>query len=270
MVDTPSPQTQAVIQDQMESPVPGVGIFTLPIGLLEGGRLITDVQLREISGVEEDLLLAKSGSPLQKFNTVLTNCITRIGPFTAREDIARLTLDMRTGDRAFLLICLRRVSLGDEYPFEYKCENEQCGAKSTLTVDLSELETFASEDPMKTVWDIELPSKRKAVVKIATGHMEMDQDRKGKASDPVTRALVSRLESLDGQPVTVAMVQKMSLRDRDALRAAFDRIEGGIETTVDVECQVCKTEASVEVNPATAGFFFPSALKKRSKTKSAS
>jgi hypothetical protein len=272
---------EARLQQQMEEPHSGLGLFDLPMGVIDAeGELHRQIQLREITGVEEDILLSKTGSIVTKFNDVLTNCVLKIGHISDRQKISKLVLDMRTGDRTFILLALRRVSLGDTYPFEFKCPDATCKAKHTLEVDLSELEIalpdgFDPDEPeavlKRELWEVQLPSGIKAVIKVMTGRLEFEIDQKAKrnAEDRLSRMMRVRIASLDDKEPTVRHIQALTMRDRDFLRGFFDQIDGGVNTTVEVECPSCMEESEVEVNPGQEGFFFPSVLTKRSRRRSA-
>jgi hypothetical protein len=79
--------------------------FELPSGI--------EADLREMTGAEEEILtnprLIRSGDAI---NQVLANCVTRLGENKAPS--VKDILDLLSGDRLFLLVRLRHVSLGDE------------------------------------------------------------------------------------------------------------------------------------------------------------
>lgn len=76
--------------------------FTLPSG--------PEIELREMTGAEEELLtnqrLIRKG---ESINQVLKNCILRIGENV--EPSMQDALDMLSGDRLFVLVRLRQISL---------------------------------------------------------------------------------------------------------------------------------------------------------------
>ncbi len=49
-------------------------------------------------------------------------------------------LDLLSGDRLFILVKLRQVSLGDEVELELVCPNAACRATNHVAVDLEDLE----------------------------------------------------------------------------------------------------------------------------------
>ncbi|MBD3395103.1 MAG: hypothetical protein GF418_05695, partial [Chitinivibrionales bacterium] len=89
-------------------------IFELPSG--------TEVELREMTGAEEELLtnqrLIRNGDAV---NQVLRNCTVRLGEI--EEPSLKDVLDLLSGDRLFILVKLRQISLGDEAELELLCPN---------------------------------------------------------------------------------------------------------------------------------------------------
>jgi len=220
--------------------------FILPTG--------SEIELREMTGLEEEILtnqrLIRSGEAV---NQVLANCILRIGDNDdpASGDV----LNMLSGDRLFTLVRLRQISLGDEVELDLVCPNQACRAKNHIVVNLNDLPVTSYGDDHEFVF--KLPASGK-VVKFGylDGHMEK---RLAKLSEPnITSAMLIRIIDIDGVSPSKKMLADMSMRDRTALRQDMQRVDAGIDTTIETDCDSCgsRIRTRLEAEPA---FLFPQA-----------
>jgi hypothetical protein len=281
---------QMMTEAQLREPKATVGIFTLPCGYLdEKGELHTEVVLTEITGRDEDMLAGNKISTQKKMNQLLISCVARIGSITGRDDIATIVPNLLVGDRVFLLIAIRRVSLGDDYPYKDICPS--CEQETLMNINLGELETAPMPDPKKRVFDARLPAK--AALRAWANSGEVPEPEKSKPSgvsirfrqltgrdderflvirdkeDALSKLLQVRIELLDDKPPTVDDLQALSMSARQYVRdVLFDSVDGGVETTLDVTCPKCSHDYTRELDIAQMGFFFPSAARKTSKTRS--
>lgn len=249
-----------VVQLQMEEPKSTVGIYELPRGYVdESGKLHTEVVVHEITGYEEDMLAAPKVPGAKKMNELLVRCVDRIGTLTDRDKLAEVVSNLGVGDRVFLLFAIRRTSLGDIYPFEEACPN--CGEKKLFQLDLSEMEIKPGEEPTQQVFELTLPTKKTVRFHPMTGTDEGKMAKIAtKGADSLSLSLAMRIDLLNGKPPSVPDVKSLSLRDRNAFRAAYERVEGGVETTMEVECPGCEHVFERDVEVGDVGFFFPSRL----------
>jgi hypothetical protein len=256
-----------VVQLQMEEPKATVGIYELPRGYLDAdGNLHTEVVVHEITGYEEDMLAAPKVSSQKKMNELLTRCVDRIGTITDKDKLTEVVANLGVGDRVFLLFAIRRTSLGEVYPFEEVCPN--CGEKKLFQLDLSEMEVKPGESPSQRVFDVTLPSKKTLRFHPMTGMDEAKMSKiAAKNADTLSLAMAMRIDMLNGKPPALNDVKALGLRDRNAFRTAFERAEGGVDTTMEVECPGCEHVFERDVSVGDVGFFFPSRLES-SKTKS--
>ena len=219
--------------------------FTLPSG--------TEIDLVEMTGVEEDLLtnqrLIKTGEAV---NQVLANCIKRVGDSDTpgMKDV----LDMLSGDRLFVLVRLRQVSLGDEVELELACHNMACGERNYVTINLADLEVTPYGEERE--FEFKLPGSGKVV---RFGYLDGHKEKRLAAmkQPSLTTAMMIRILSIDGQSPSKKHLNEMSMRDRSALREEMTRVDGGIDTAVDVSCDSCgvRIRTRLEAEPA---FLFPS------------
>lgn len=256
-----------VVQLQMEEPKATVGIYELPRGYLDGdGNLHTEVVVHEITGYEEDMLAAPKVPAAKKMNELLVRCVDRIGTITDRERLTEAVTNLGVGDRVYLLFAIRRTSLGDTYPFEETCPN--CGEKKLFTIDLSEMEVKHGAEPATRVFDLTLPTKKTVRFHPMTGADESKMLKlASKGADTLSLAMAMRIDMLNGKPPALQDVKALTLRDRNAFRAAYEAVEGGVETTMEVECPGCEHVFERDVEVGDVGFFFPTRLES-SKTKS--
>ena len=219
--------------------------FALPSGI--------EIGLVEMTGAEEDLLtnrrLMKNGEAI---NQVLLNCTKRLGDNV--EPKMKDILDLLSGDRLYALVRLRQVSLGDEVELELACPNTGCGERTGLTVNLGEIEVTPYGEERE--FEFTLPgSGRKVKFGYLDGHKEK---RLAALKEPnLTAAMMIRIVEIDGQPPSKKALNEMSMGDRSALRKEMLRVDGGIDTQVDVPCDACGTRirTRLEAEPA---FLFPS------------
>jgi hypothetical protein len=219
--------------------------FELPSGI--------EIELKEMTGAEEELLtnqrLIRSGDAI---NQVLCNCLVRIGEKT--DPTVNDVLDLLSGDRLFALVRLRQISLGDEVELELTCPNSACRMTNYMTVNLEELEVTSYTDQRE--FDFKLPGSKKSVrFGYLDGHKEK---RLASLREPnITSAMLIRIIDIDGKPPSKKMLAEMSMRDRGALREEMARVDAGIDTAVEVECDGCGTpiRTRLEAEPA---FLFPS------------
>jgi hypothetical protein len=254
------PSEAMITQNIIETPKSAVGVFELPCGYLTPeGQILTEVVVREMTGGEEDMLASKQVPPAKKFGELIARCVTRIGTVTDKGEIAKMAKQLTLGDRVFLLFVIRRVTLGDEYPFREVCPNGECKQAQVYTVDLSELTVKKMPEPTKRIYDVTLPSGRKARFRVSTGEDEEKIQKNEKSPDAMSLGILMRLEMLDGKPPTLQELKDMGWKDRVALRDEWNKVEGGVDTEVELGCPVCGHEFKRELE-VSGGFFFPSAI----------
>ena len=252
--------------NQMETPKSAVGVFTLPCGHLdvETQELNTEVEVREITGHEEDMLASKNIPSAQKVTNLLRGCVKRLGTIEDPHRLARMVRELTMGDRVFLVFAIRRVTLGDELPVRERCPD--CKVKTLFMVDLAEeLQPKPMPDPYKRVYDVELPSGIEARFRVSSGEdegkMAKLQQRK-QADDALSHAIMMRLELLGGEKPTLKMVKSLGMRDRLFIRDEYQRVEGGVDTTLELECPACGNEWEKDLDLSASSFFFPGGQRK--------
>jgi hypothetical protein len=252
--------------NQMETPKSSLGVFELPCGYLdpETKELVTEVQVREITGNEEDMLASNKVPPGQKISSLLSGCVVRVGEVTDRGKLSRMVQQLPMGDRVYLIFCIRRVTLGDELPVREACP--ECKVKSLFMVDLGmDLEIKKMEDPTQRVFDFTLPSGPEVRLRVSTG---ADEERMAKLArqnrmDSISQAILMRLELLGGEKPTLPMVKNLGMRDRNFIREKFQEVEGGVDTGLDFVCPSCGNEWRKELDLSASGFFFPGGVRNR-------
>lgn len=248
-------------------PKPTTKFVTLPVGVEVGGRMVHAVQLREITGVEEEVLAAE-GPLARKLTEVIASCAMIEGTPATYEQV----MDMANVDRMFLLLQLRAVSLGDMYQMRVVCP--ACGATGDYAVDITKLEVLAPEPTGSLVSPglavVTLPKSGKAVTLcVATGRSEeLVQDLLAAGASEVTVLLYAHIRAVDGasfgrdkaqRKQELDWLRSLSMADRNRLRGEITHLGGKLDTDLDFACASCGHEhkGSLELS---ADFFFPSAM----------
>jgi hypothetical protein len=250
---------EMLMMDEVEKPKSSDGMVDLPCGYLtKDGELYLEATVREITGGEEDMLASDSVAGDKKFNELLIRCTKSIGPVTDPEIVRAMLPALPIGDRVCMLFGIRRITLGDIYPFGIRCP--QCSKPSSFHVNLAELEIKRMKEPTKRVYDEELPSGTKARFRVMTGADEGKVKKAAKKfkDDGPSLAILARLELLGDGPPTLEGVKKLGLRDRNFLRKKFNEVEGGVDTSLEITCPSCGHEFNAELSIEGKAFFFPS------------
>lgn len=242
----------------METRSNGRGVYLLPFGYVDqAGKVHKEVELREMTGVEEDILASLKVPPRRRIERILTNCIERIGDYTDKQAIERILQELCQSDRATLLVWLRCLSLDPVYEFETSCP--RCDEKNKVKVELDKLDIAQAKDPTRKVHEVALPSGKTAKMKVLLGKDEPQRDLLvEKSKDEILSVnILVRLVELDGRPPSKDAVKSLSWKDRNFLRNFIDEIEGGIETDVSWKCRTCESEFTIMVDIGQRGFLFP-------------
>src|SRR5512142_329935 len=94
--------------------------ITLPIGYCdEAGHMHRRAVLRKMRGHEEALLYDSSLSAGQLVTALLRSCLLRLGDLPNIP--AKTVSNLYSADRNYLLVELRRFTLGDSMPCTYAC-----------------------------------------------------------------------------------------------------------------------------------------------------
>lgn len=308
---TPSPHLRAALEsagmpgsaldtspnyERATDGAPERGIFQIVGGYLDDdGKIHKEVELRSISGEEEDLLGNRSVLILDRLNTMLANCTKRIGDITDPNQIRQAINRLPGGSRVHLLICLRRTShwrkTKDIYDMTMECP--RCHREDTYALDLSALDLYEMEDPTKRSFIVKLPDTEQEVEwRVATSQQEyvMSLVADVAESEYLTFMIMVRLVSVDDQDMRLgisdlltddrkhlrmsqkaktvrAWAKKLPSSDRDELREQFMRHEPGVDIDLEFKCPnpKCGKPYAATIDVAQESFFFPSATYKRSK-----
>jgi hypothetical protein len=275
------------------------GVFHLVGGYLDDqGVVHNEIHLRSMSGDEEDMLGNRSVPILDRMAAILTACTERIGTLVERGQIAQAINRLPLGTRTHAIICLRRVThwkrTKDLYDMDVRCPVAGCEKVGSYAVNLAELEVHDMPYPDKRVYGLKLlDSGCEVTWRVASSPQErvlsvvddMEESRL------LTFVIMVRLETIDGQDVRLSMsdlltgdgkkiklskkaedlfnlVRKLSVGDREDIRADVIDKEPSVDTDLEFECVHCHKPFSGSLNIGQETFFFPSATSKRLRQKS--
>lgn len=226
--------------------------------------LYDKVTLREMTGHEEDILSNDSVDINDRLYKILGRCIEQLEStetgrvITDKKRLAESVNGMLMSDIITLLLRLRQVSLGDKISFKIRCP--ECKTAQSKVFDLKKLEYVPMKGDRKN---------RLREYKTSRGHLVhwqmMDgarqravdalQEKKSK-QNKATKALMRRLLTVDGVPVTLEGLKDLPMKERLEIRDQFDE-EGGIDTTVNVTCTACGIDFVTDMEVTGKGFFTP-------------
>lgn len=234
-------------------------IFILPTGWFdrENDTIHKEVELREMTGVEEDMLVAKNLSALRRVEGVLCACVMRVGNATDKAKIKTIIEELTNYDRTFLIYKIRIISVGKAYKFQSSCPN--CGEVGLRSVNLEEIIIPGLDDPKKLFYETKLPTGRMARWQVMDGKREaaVIKDLKKINDSYLSMAIFQRLTEINGVPATLESVKALSVKERNHLRKEFQSIEKDVDDQIIVECDKCGKEFSVEADITRPEFFFP-------------
>ncbi len=240
----------------------------------------------EIRGltVREANLLA-DGASQKKGNAldeVLRSCWETVedpGPYELKDGKLPWP-QLLVADRMHMLVRVRVATHGPEYSFPLQCKAPNCRQRFDYEMNLDE------DVPVKPVpeesiatfkagnrFPVEFPSTgRHAVFQLMTTALERSHEKLVRQNRDriITAALASRLVSIDGVNPNdkLKFLDDLSMGDADALLVAMDEADGGLETTLEVDCPHCYTTQEVEL-PFGKEFWLPQRQRQRAATTAA-
>lgn len=183
--------------------------------------------------------------------------------------------DILQADRFTVLLKVRVATYPDEpYPFDVICQSEACKTKIEWEIDL---ETDLKSEPLpessikrvkaNKLFEVELGDQT-IYWRMTTGAMEK-RATKRKAAPSFTQMLAMRIVRVGDdmeQPRKIEQwLEDQEMSECRNLLQAFEAAEGGIDTSIDIECNTCGLEQDVDL-PFSAEFFMPRVDRKNSKT----
>lgn len=238
----------------------GRKVVRLPLGFAENGSLMDEIELRAMTGQEEDILSDDKLSMSRRLNEIISNCTERIGTVSDKEQIRKMIPKLSTDDQSVILINLREISVGNNYRYEIECPS--CSSVIQVDLLLDSLQVRPAQAKAGRIAEITLPSGKKAKIRpllvedsARTETMRLDGE------GHVSISIWLRLVELDGKPnPTLEDVKGLLYADRIFLRGAFDQMEGGVESEIMVKCEHCGKIFKSYLDIARIEFFSPKIL----------
>ena len=237
-------------------------IITCPTGLAGS---IRGLKVREERFLA-DRKLAKSGAIIDELLRACWEETHDAGPY----DFGGKPFDwdkVLQGDRFFALLELRALTYGREYAFAVNCSEPGCRARIDWELDLHDLPVRPLSEASRAAFldgnrfETRLPDTgKRAWFRLLTGADERKLPAiRRNAGDRVLSAMLA-LRCLEVEGVEAKgkrrFLEDLSMCDADFLLDEFDRVDCGVETTIEVECQDCFARQHVQL-PFDQSFFLP-------------
>lgn len=233
-------------------------------------------EIRGLKGKEGKLLAdrsaARAGSTFEK---LLAGCWVEThdpGVYVFAEGTPLDWARVLVADRFYTLLQIRSLTFGDEYAFSVQCKNAGCRERFEWELLLKDLPVRALSDDAKATFrdgnrfETKLPHDgRRVWFRLMTGADEARAAMalKNARDGALLTALALRIVEIEGiaDKERRAFLEEMEMADAAALLDRFEEVDGGVETTLEVECPSCLGVQEVDL-PFERGFFLPRAKEK--------
>lgn len=228
----------------------------LPIGYTdEAGRVHRRAVIRKMRGHEEALLYDPTLTAGQLVTELIRNCLVRLGELESIE--ADVVAGLYTADRNYLLLELRRITLGDRLRASYLCP--RCGSDVSVMEDLGQIEVRRLEEG-QTLADIPLELEDGYLDREGTLHTELaltlprgiDEEFVSpmaakdplKAQDALILRCIKRFGTLPKAALEaygVKILRDLTMGDRQRLHQALNGQMPGVNFQRSLRCEGCGT-----------------------------
>ena len=231
-------------------------VFELLAGYKDqSGVIHKEFTLREMTGKDEEAVhksdIKNNGSKV--VSTLLTRCVTRIGTLTPKSvggkaNWENIIKSMFVGDQDFMLIKLRKISIGEEIEVNHVCPNKDCKAKLQTVLNVDELEIVPFSGDREIEFELPRGYKDKKGVLHTTGIMRLPTGLDREVLTPLARTNLAKAETVmltrlckfdDGAYVDEDVMSSLSIRDREYLQKLLQEHYFGVRLETEVVCDSC-------------------------------
>jgi len=269
------------------------GPVLLPNGFIvgegENEKWIRYVELREMTGVEEDLLVDKQAQREgtwvgRLFRAVITGYLDENRTSIPFE--AKMAEQIPLADMTMLFVRLRQMSLddGNTISYRHRCPYESCKKEkpTQYVVNLAEQPCVwrSKEERPKRTYSVPYgPSKPEVSVSFRTlvigDYISVLEAQRESPDKVISNQLIRCIQSVGADPVDdgekgMAIVRGLPSRPRKAIRDFLDTDDRGIDNTVINTCPKCKGEFTTPLPIGDVSFFGLSGKPQQSKPTSTS
>lgn len=229
----------------------------------DNGIIHKTFTLREITGRDEEAIQRADikGNGSKVVNTLLTRCVTSIGPYTRKsfEDVRdweKIIKSLFTADQDYMLLKLREISIGEEFELRHECPT--CHTKLVTTVSSDELAIRDFDGEREFPFELPRGYKDSKGNVHKTGVMRLPNGFDREILNPIAVANPAKADTLllircckfdDGYPIDNELMVNLSIRDREYLKKLLIQHNFGVELQVEVTCDNCGTVFMGAFNP---------------------
>jgi hypothetical protein len=242
-------------------------LIQLPNGLLDGVDLFTHCEIDELRGKQQNYL-ANSQLVINNIGHVPKILGDMVLSFQTKEGLKWMGKiedginKIPSGDIETILIKIRENTYGPRFYHEAICAH--CGhhhKQLRLDLDQLALDSISVQD-MMVPKKVKLPKCGKEVelrpqyMKDLFTAIKLQTDGQDKL---VTESIKLSVKTIDAQPATGDMIENIPISDLHYLNNEAENIklEGTIDTNVEITCQNCEKDFKVRLNPLRPDFFSP-------------
>lgn len=236
-------------------------MLTLPRGISHNGKWHARCEVRELTGVDEEIL-AKVRKPEETFDMMLVRGVVRIGELDlskmeqgeSRGWLGKLLI----GERELLFLAIAKATYGDERTYPVTCRN--CGLELGLKVRISEdFKPKEIPDIRERAFEYVTSKGRRISYRLAIGDDQAEVLRRDGATvaEMNTILLSQCITEVDGQIVVdpLGFARGLPMRDRQAILGEMIKHQPNVDLSVSFPCEGCGE--GQQVNFGWLDFFRP-------------
>lgn len=211
-----------------------------------------EIQIRELTGEEEALILSAADKPQayrRILNDIIASCIYEEIPLAKRKEIVA---SLKQVDRDYLMVQIRILSFGDDYEMTGKCP--ECGREIDISFSLEKelkvIEPKIKEEKFTIKLDAGIPYLNGPLKTIScdVGKMHLEADE---VSVMVSKAIQSAIVEADGVPgsqLSTDIINRMTWSERHKILKEINARVYRLPLEVDVECDGCGKVSKLPLN----------------------
>ena len=207
-----------------------------------------ECEIQELTAEAERVLTSKadlkSGQWINKFMAKALISIDGKPVPQNQGELINMLLDMKTGDRNYLLLKIRMQSYGDEMIFNYECPkcHETSGYELNLKqlLDNGELKVYPYRED--TPISVEI---RNGIAEIDYMTGRSEQWLASLKNIETIHMAMAACKSFNGKAPEYKDFLKLPTRDISKIRMAYSELKGGLDPQIELECFECDSNNKI-------------------------